>query len=102
MSWSARKQAQQEARDGDGQTPASGAGRADLALVAPDAGASAPSLHQRRTALLSRRAAGIAVAVAATVATATVLRVWGLTVLGFNSDEAVYAGQGAAIAGDPA
>jgi phospholipase C len=31
-----------------------------------------------------------------------VLRLWHLNALGFNSDEAVYAGQAAAIAGDPA
>lgn len=30
------------------------------------------------------------------------LRVWGLNQLGYNTDEAVYAGQGAAIAKDPA
>jgi len=30
------------------------------------------------------------------------LRLWQLNALGFNSDEAVYAGQAAAIAGDPA
>jgi hypothetical protein len=33
---------------------------------------------------------------------AAFLRLWQLNVLGFNSDEAVYAGQAAAIAGDPA
>jgi 4-amino-4-deoxy-L-arabinose transferase-like glycosyltransferase len=33
---------------------------------------------------------------------AAVLRLWNLNALGFNSDEAVYAGQAAAIAGDPA
>jgi len=32
----------------------------------------------------------------------TALRFWDLTRLGFNSDEAVYAGQGASIAGNPA
>ncbi|NMI00075.1 glycosyltransferase family 39 protein [Pseudonocardia acidicola] len=32
----------------------------------------------------------------------TVLRVWQLGAVGFNSDEAVYAGQAAALAGDPA
>ncbi|HEU4897033.1 MAG TPA: hypothetical protein VFX88_05590, partial [Actinomycetota bacterium] len=30
------------------------------------------------------------------------VRLWQLGALGFNSDEAVYAGQAAAIAGDPA
>ena len=33
---------------------------------------------------------------------AAFLRLWQLNALGFNSDEAVYAGQAAAIAGDPA
>jgi 4-amino-4-deoxy-L-arabinose transferase-like glycosyltransferase len=32
---------------------------------------------------------------------ALVLRVWALDALGLNSDEAVYAGQGASLAGDP-
>jgi 4-amino-4-deoxy-L-arabinose transferase-like glycosyltransferase len=40
-------------------------------------------------------------AVAAVSAPATVLRLWHVNALGFNSDEAVYAGQAAAIAGDP-
>jgi 4-amino-4-deoxy-L-arabinose transferase-like glycosyltransferase len=35
-------------------------------------------------------------------AAGTFLRVWQLGALGFNSDEAVYAGQAASIAGDPA
>lgn len=33
--------------------------------------------------------------------TATAMRTWQLAAVGFNSDEAVYAGQGAGIAGDP-
>jgi 4-amino-4-deoxy-L-arabinose transferase-like glycosyltransferase len=40
---------------------------------------------------------GVAIAVAGIF-----LRVWQLGALGFNSDEAVYAGQAASIAGDPA
>jgi predicted membrane-bound mannosyltransferase len=40
--------------------------------------------------------AGMAIAGAGTF-----LRLWQLGALGFNSDEAVYAGQAAAIAGDP-
>lgn len=43
------------------------------------------------------RAAAIAFAVAAIAAPAVVLRLWHLDTLGFNSDEAVYAGQAAAI-----
>src|SRR5207253_3171385 len=34
-------------------------------------------------------------------ASGAVLRFWHLGALGLNSDEAVYAGQGASIAGDP-
>jgi hypothetical protein len=36
------------------------------------------------------------------LAPAILLRVWNIDALGYNSDEAVYAGQAAAIAGDPA
>jgi 4-amino-4-deoxy-L-arabinose transferase-like glycosyltransferase len=35
------------------------------------------------------------------LAIATLVRLWGINKLGLNSDEAVYAGQGAAIANDP-
>ncbi len=35
------------------------------------------------------------------LAAAAVVRLWGLGGVGFNNDEAVYAGQGAALAGDP-
>jgi glycosyltransferase involved in cell wall biosynthesis len=44
--------------------------------------------------------AGLAVAMVA--APAIALRAWHINALGFNSDEAVYSGQAAAIAGDPA
>lgn len=37
----------------------------------------------------------------ATLAVGTFLRVWQLNAIGYNSDEAVYAGQAAAIVGDP-
>jgi dolichol-phosphate mannosyltransferase len=40
-------------------------------------------------------------AVAAVAAPAAALRLWHINALGFNSDEAVYAGQAASIAGDP-
>ena len=40
-------------------------------------------------------------AVALVAAPGVVLRLWNLNALGFNSDEAVYAGQAAAIAGNP-
>jgi 4-amino-4-deoxy-L-arabinose transferase-like glycosyltransferase len=42
-----------------------------------------------------------AVVLAITLAVAAALRVWRLNEVGFNSDEAVYAGQAAAIATDP-
>src|SRR6476659_6482651 len=35
------------------------------------------------------------------LATGAFLRLWQINALGYNSDEAVYAGQGAAIAADP-
>ena len=60
-----------------------------------------------RLAALRQSAANVAVAalpallfVAIAVA-GTAIRVWQLDALGFNSDEAVYAGQAAAIAADP-
>jgi len=40
-------------------------------------------------------------AVGAAMILGVVFRTWGLGVVGFNSDEAVYAGQAAALAGDP-
>lgn len=40
--------------------------------------------------------------VGAALAAAVFMRLWHLTTIGFNSDEAVYAGQGASIAGDAA
>jgi hypothetical protein len=43
----------------------------------------------------------VALALAAVAAPALVLRLWNINALGFNSDEAVYAGQSAAIAGAP-
>ncbi len=43
----------------------------------------------------------VALALAVTVAAGLVLRFWHINRLGYNSDEAVYAGQGASIAGVP-
>jgi 4-amino-4-deoxy-L-arabinose transferase-like glycosyltransferase len=42
------------------------------------------------------------VGLALILALAILLRLWNIDALGYNSDEAVYAGQAAAIAGDPA
>jgi dolichol-phosphate mannosyltransferase len=66
------------------------------ALLARD---TAPFRGQRRS-LRFWILAGLAVAMVA--APAIALRVWHINALGFNSDEAVYSGQAAAIAGDPA
>ena len=55
----------------------------------------------RRNGALASRFALVAGAAALVVVPALVLRLWGLNALGFNSDEAVYAGQAASIAGDP-
>src|SRR5262245_4760768 len=43
----------------------------------------------------------VQLALPAIIAIGAFLRFWQLNSLGFNSDEAVYAGQGAAIAADP-
>jgi 4-amino-4-deoxy-L-arabinose transferase-like glycosyltransferase len=68
-------------------------------------GRAAPALSSPRPAELSRarRAPRLspAVLLAVTLAVAAALRVWRLNDIGFNSDEAVYAGQAAAIATDP-
>ncbi len=59
---------------------------------------------QRRVSLLNRDVIIAALTVCAVVlilGTATLLRVTELTTVGYNSDEAVYAGQGAAIAQVP-
>ena len=70
-----------------------------------------PDLPLRRAELVPgaapRRASAlkstliVALAAAAVAAPAVALRLWHINALGFNSDEAVYAGQGAAIAGAP-
>jgi Dolichyl-phosphate-mannose-protein mannosyltransferase len=49
---------------------------------------------------LGRRVVPV-LAVALVAAPAAVLRLWNINALGFNSDEAVYAGQAASIVGDP-
>ena len=70
-----------------------------------------PDVPLRRAELVPgaapRRASALKSAMIAALATAAVgapavaLRLWHINALGFNSDEAVYAGQGAAIAGAP-
>jgi 4-amino-4-deoxy-L-arabinose transferase-like glycosyltransferase len=68
-------------------------------------GRAAPALSSPRPAELRRvrRAPRLppAVWLAVTLAVAAALRVWRLNEVGFNSDEAVYSGQAAAIATDP-
>lgn len=70
-------------------------GLADRPPAEPDSTGIAP----RRATRLSP-ALGF-LAVMAVTAPAAVLRLWHINALGFNSDEAVYAGQAASIAGDP-
>jgi hypothetical protein len=68
-------------------------------------GRAAPALSSPRPAELRRvrRAPRLppALLLTVTLAVAAALRVWRLNDVGFNSDEAVYAGQAAAIATDP-
>lgn len=51
--------------------------------------------------LPARRRWAVAGILTAVAALAVVVRIWELDALGFNSDEAVYAGQAAALAGNP-
>ncbi len=55
----------------------------------------------RRAGLFASRWLMVAATTAAVGVPAAVLRLWHINVLGFNSDEAVYAGQAASLAGDP-
>jgi hypothetical protein len=57
-------------------------------------------LRPRWHGQLGSRVVGL-LALVAVAAPAMVLRLWNVNAVGFNSDEAVYAGQAAAIAGDP-
>ena len=71
-----------------------------LALRLRTAAEPEPLRPSRPILVLARRVAPFA-AVVAVAAPAIVLRLWNLNTVGFNSDEAVYAGQAASIAGDP-
>ncbi|WBB77280.1 glycosyltransferase family 39 protein [Micromonospora sp. WMMD882] len=64
----------------------------DVDAVPADAATRPDAARRRWTAL------GVLAAIAAL---ATVVRAWQLDALGFNSDEAVYAGQAASLAGNP-
>jgi Dolichyl-phosphate-mannose-protein mannosyltransferase len=82
-------------------TPAQLAARAVDALDRP------VSITVRSSATLGRTAIShprlhAALPLLAILAVGAVLRIWSLDALGFNSDEAVYAGQAASLAGDPA
>ena len=67
----------------------------------PDAAAApAYAAHRRETTVILRL--GAVGAVAGVFAFALFLRLWHIAAIGFNSDEAVYAGQGASIAGEAA
>ena len=89
----------QRGRDGD----RSGAERQVHleAVAAPDVTEPGPALTARLSATAARRAVLAAAAVAVVAIPALTLRLVDLRTLGFNSDEAVYAGQAAAIVGDP-
>ena len=50
---------------------------------------------------LASKLSTLDLAILGILVTAAVIRIWGLNAVGYNSDEEVYAGQGAAIARDP-
>jgi 4-amino-4-deoxy-L-arabinose transferase-like glycosyltransferase/putative flippase GtrA len=54
-----------------------------------------------RTGILDIANVRTSVLLAGILFVAAVLRLWAITTVGLNNDEAVYAGQGAALAGDP-
>jgi 4-amino-4-deoxy-L-arabinose transferase-like glycosyltransferase len=63
----------------------------------------ATTIPERIFRIRLRRPSALSILVVLAIAApALVLRVWQLDALGFNSDEAVYAGQAASLAGDPA
>ena len=77
----------------------------DTVVGAPSGGGRAEAARAPRGARLLGILWGDAVlwiSLAAVLAGATFLRLFDIGAVGYNSDEAVYAGQGAAIAGDPA
>jgi 4-amino-4-deoxy-L-arabinose transferase-like glycosyltransferase/putative flippase GtrA len=66
------------------------------------AGVDAIDGEPRETAIELIRANAVAwLVMAGILATAAFVRLWAIGAVGFNNDEAVYAGQGAALAGDP-
>ena len=69
---------------------------ADLSTAGPTM-----AVDRREWGLESMRAVALAIAVGVALAAAVLLRFWHINRLGYNSDEAVYAGQGASIAGVP-
>ncbi len=86
-----------EAATGGLAAPQPSATSAEVRDAPPDL---ASAQRPRWYGLLDSRVTAL-LAVAAVAAPAAVLRLWNVNALGFNSDEAVYAGQAAAIAGDP-
>ena len=83
-----------------GQTPRPGLRTSPAGTAEPQAARRAPAAtwdRLRDPLFLHRAAIVLLVAVPALF-----LRLWALDSLGLNSDEAVYAGQGASLAGDPA
>ncbi|HYM63838.1 MAG TPA: glycosyltransferase family 39 protein [Gaiellaceae bacterium] len=76
----------------------------EASVVAPDAGIALDARQAKRLGLPGRLAARLAtawLALPAVLAVGALLRFWELNRFGLNSDEAVYAGQAASIAGQP-
>src|SRR3954462_881334 len=69
-------------------------------LAEPDLEPEPPEVPERFKVPSAWRSGGLLLL--GVLAIATFVRLWGINKLGVNSDEAVYAGQGAAIANDPA
>ena len=57
-------------------------------------------LPRSAVALIGERG-GLFLILAVLMVIGAILRAWSLGTIGFNSDEAVYSGQAAALAGDP-
>ena len=80
----------------------------DEPLTALNANAARPrgSVRQRLARTIATSSAGVATlalpaSMTAIIAAGAALRFWDINALGYNSDEAVYTGQAAALAGDP-
>ncbi|BCL15878.1 glycosyltransferase family 39 protein [Micromonospora sagamiensis] len=83
-----------------GTSPTTPPGQRLGTLPAPSAESDGAAAAPERPAATRRRWAALGV-LTAIAALAAVVRAWQLDALGFNSDEAVYAGQAASLAGNP-